>query len=1038
MKKHSQLIAAGMLLAALSPSQTTAAVNTWNNGSNDFLWNATSANWTAPAAWVDGDDAIFGATGLGAVTLGAPVAAQSLTFNAVGYVINGGGYPLTLQGTTPGITTSGKTTIASSIDGTSGLTVQGPSELWLVGDAADANHYTGGTFVKSGTLVLKAQKATSGGATWGIDSLEAVDAGATVKLGTTAVVLSGTNNYDRAVNGQIPVGGSVAVHNLNLTGGTVDLNGDDNQNQLPMPSGEGTIINSSPLSRAVLKFTGYNDERTFSGVIMDGGPVTNSIISGKLAHRTEVDFQSGGGTLILSGSNSFSGFVRIGAGGTIQLSGAGTLGYPTSINCPGRHLIHNNGLLDLNGTSQIVGQYGGGSGGTIANNAPGTLSTLTVCVNCTNSVIQTFTGKVVDSTTGSGGILGLTKVGPTPQVFTGGPNTYSGDTIVSGGILSFAAAAAVSPNTTIRLFTSAGNLNLNYAGDATVKRLYIDGVQMAPGTYDATTAPITGTGTITVLPPNTWNNASGDFLWNLTSGNWTTTPWVDGDDAVFGAAGAGTVSLGSPVTAQNISFTAPGYTIAGNSYPLTMVGGSPTITAMANTAITASIQGSNGLTIRGTGQLTLLGDTAEANHYTGGTYIRGGTVILNAGAANTGGTGYAVDSIEALDTGATVKIGTTLNGSSWSSVRDQIGVGSSAANSRLKLTGGTFDLNNDPKNQRIPCPDGFGTIINNGSSVQAGLVIIMDGKNHTFSGVIADGGPITTTPSGQGPGYQIGLVNLSAGPGGVLTLSGRNTYSGSTRLSAGSIKLEGQGTLGSPSLVPGVTGPLRVYGPYYLDLNGTSQTIGVMTDGNSGGMIYNTAVGTVSTLNFGYGPNTNACSYQFMDNPGTGGVLALNKIGTGAQQLKGVCTYSGDTTVTEGVLVISTTTAVATNSTIRLSATKGTLALTYTGTATVKRLVIDGVEMPNGVYGASTAPITGTGFIQVTASVGRPTLAFTQSAGALNFTWTGSYKLQFQANPLSVGLSNNWLDYPGGATGSISVPVDHSKGSVSFRLAPIQ
>lgn len=66
----------------------------------------------------------------------------------------------------------------------------------------------------------------------------------------------------------------------------------------------------------------------------------------------------------------------------------------------------------------------------------------------------------------------------------------------------------------------------------------------------------------------------------------------------------------------------------------------------------------------------LAGDAGlgDANHYTGATYFRSGTVILQAdGAANgaTAGDSHAVESIEALDTGATLQFGTTFDGSAW-------------------------------------------------------------------------------------------------------------------------------------------------------------------------------------------------------------------------------------------------------------------------------------------------------------------------------------------------------------------------------------
>ena len=78
------------MLAAFAPLQTRAAVNTWNNGSADFLWNTTSLNWAAPTTWVQGDDAIFGVTGAGTVTLGEDINVTNMTFNA-NYIINAAG-----------------------------------------------------------------------------------------------------------------------------------------------------------------------------------------------------------------------------------------------------------------------------------------------------------------------------------------------------------------------------------------------------------------------------------------------------------------------------------------------------------------------------------------------------------------------------------------------------------------------------------------------------------------------------------------------------------------------------------------------------------------------------------------------------------------------------------------------------------------------------------------------------------------------------------------------------------------------------------
>jgi Concanavalin A-like lectin/glucanases superfamily len=64
-----------------------------------------------------------------------------------------------------------------------------------------------------------------------------------------------------------------------------------------------------------------------------------------------------------------------------------------------------------------------------------------------------------------------------------------------------------------------------------------------------------------------------------------------------------------------------------------------------------------------------------------------------------------------------------------------------------------------------------------------------------------------------------------------------------------------------------------------------------------------------------------------------------------------------------------------------------------------------------------------------------PILNYTNvGGGQLQFSWTGSGILQSQTNSLSAGLGTNWVDYPGGGTSPVTVPVDASQGSVFFRV----
>lgn len=118
--------------------------------------------------------------------------------------------------------------------------------------------------------------------------------------------------------------------------------------------------------------------------------------------------------------------------------------------------------------------------------------------------------------------------------------------------------------------------------------------------------------------PVTWDTVGGDAAvtggagtWNTALTNWTTdggttnVAWVNGnnDTAVFGGTG-GVVNAGVAVTANGMTFDVAGYSLTGS--PITLAGGTPTITANADAAVANILTGA-GLTTAGTGVLTLTG-----------------------------------------------------------------------------------------------------------------------------------------------------------------------------------------------------------------------------------------------------------------------------------------------------------------------------------------------------------------------------------------------------------------------------------------------
>ena len=125
--------------------------------------------------------------------------------------------------------------------------------------------------------------------------------------------------------------------------------------------------------------------------------------------------------------------------------------------------------------------------------------------------------------------------------------------------------------------------------------------------------------------------------WDTSTFNWSTVAagpvnyiWTNSGNerANFGNT-AGTVTLGTNITAFGINFTAANYVIAGGGNTLTLSGAGGVINSNVAATISAPIAGAVGLTKTGSGALSL----TMANTYSGGTTVTGSTLIGTAQAA---------------------------------------------------------------------------------------------------------------------------------------------------------------------------------------------------------------------------------------------------------------------------------------------------------------------------------------------------------------------------------------------------------------------
>ena len=308
----------------------------------------------------------------------------------------------------------------------------------------------------------------------------------------------------------------------------------------------------------------------------------------------------------------------------------------------------------------------------------------------------------------------------------------------------------------------------------------------------------------------TWTTANA---WDTVATGGTNATWssVTPDAATFGGV-AGTVTVSAATTVAGITFTTTGYTIAGAG-PLTL--STSTIGTGANDAtISAILAGTTAVTKTGTGVLTLSG----ANTTTGAFAINGGTVKLG--------------NVLALGTtagGATVAAGAVLD-------LNGIAVGAEA----LTLNGTGIGSNGALINSSATAASTSGTVAMASASSVGGTGAV------TLSGIVS------------------GAFALTKVGANTLTLSGANTYTGVTTISAGTVVAQNNAALGTTA---GAT------------------TIAAGASLNLGGNL------AANGLNLG----TEAIS---VSGTGVGGLGAITNTGTNGQQnaIQGAVTMTGATT----------------------------------------------------------------------------------------------------------------------------------------------
>ncbi|MGL3820139.1 autotransporter-associated beta strand repeat-containing protein [Sphingopyxis sp. R3-92] len=869
------------------------------------------------------------------------------------------------------------------------------AQALTLGGTSTANNILAGQITNNGTGVTRLTKTDAG--TWILTNPDSNYTGITTISG-------GVLGVDKLANGGVAssIGASsAAAGNLVIgNGSTLRYTGaGDSTNRLFTLSQGVTFIESSGTGAIVFTDTGpvtlanSNQART---IALGGTNSGNNTLAGSIGNAgTGVTTlaKNDSGTWVLTGNHSYTGSTNIN-GGILSIGGGGTTGSIASA------VVNNFGTLAFNRSDSLT--YGGtivGTGGVFQNGAGTTILTGTNSYSGGTTInagtLQLGNGGATGSILGNvvnDGLLMFNRSnlvnfaglisgsGAVQQTGAGttvlsGINSYAGGTSILGGTLQVSADA--------NLGAAAGGL------------IFSGGTLRTTASFASTrNASLTGAGTI--LTDAGTNFALGGVM--SGAGGFTKAGagilTLSGNNSYAGATSinAGTLRInGDQSAATGLVTVASGATLAGSG----TIGGNVNvlnggILAPGNSPGTLSINGD--LTLAGGsvlnfefGQADVAGGPLNDLVNVGGDLMLDGTLNVNVSAGgnfggglyrvfNYGGTlvdnGLALGSMPA---GSNVTVQTSVAGqvnlinsdglalSFWDGTagpkfNDVIDGGNGSwhlGGVDNNWTGGDGSINAayaDGTYAIFAGAAGTVTVDNSGGAVTA------TGMQFATDGYVIDGGPLTLVGpdsiirvgdgTAAGAGFTATIAADLTGSGrlvktdaGTLVLSAANSYTGGTLINGGVLSVSTDSRLGAST--GGVTldgGTLRV-------TSASFNSARAFDLGAAGGAI----------------EVTNSVNSAFITT-GITGSGGLTKLGAGTLQLTGASSYTGGTTIEDGILFIGSLGVNTTASIVGDVVNNGTLRLGRSDAYT---------------YGGS---ITGTGSLDI-ASLGVTTLTGNSSYG---------------------------------------------------------
>ena len=652
-----------------------------------------------------------------------------------------------------------------------------------------------------------------------------------------------------------------------------------------------------------------NVDRTFtvnSGTLTLGGAIT-----GTGANNARF-IKNGNGVMVLTNTgNSFGNRVQSNGGGILR-SGANNVLPDNAALLVGNGSVGgiSNVLLDLAGYNDTVVGDGNRAIFWMAGGAGGT------------STIDTGGGTLTFSGTQSSGIIGHDSASAQAKLIKGNLNLGAATRTLftSGGAGTMVISANISGN--------AGNIGITQSGGTTMlsgNNTYTGATTISGGKIIARSASALGTGSLANVTANgnLIYSAATDTALNiggtLSLGNIGTSIGNGAASAQINVAGnaSGTIGTVNIYGVNGVSHYAGLATLIHGAGGSTLLG-TPTLGFVYNNTDFTVASGSAAFTRTSTDlQVTTASATALSGNVNWKGGLAGATGVWAASNGSTQSNWQVTDGVnQPLAPGSTADVVFSTATSPGTMVGMTLGTDMTVRSLTINNTTTAFGLLHDGYALTI-APAGSSTGITIAASVQASTINadIVLGAAQTWTNNSANALTVNSIISGTG--------SLTKAGTGKVTLNGRNTYSGDTKVTGGTLDIGLDAALQNSALDTSGAGVVTITNytmPTFGGLKGSTNLASVITTG------YSNVVGL--TLNPGTGV-TNSYSGNITNGAAN---MTLTKTGAGTQVLGGTNTYSGSTIIKAGTLVVNGSLGAASTVTVGGAGTSGTPTLGGSGT----------------------------------------------------------------------------------------------------------